>query len=307
MLPFSQMPPYLRLLFLVLIILVSTLVVTFLGAAIGMLFYGFEIMDKLGNMETLITSENIGLLKYFQIVSQIGTFIVPALIFTLLISKQRASYLHLNKAPNLFPAIATILIIFTSLPAINYLMDLNEGLNLPDSMSGIEDWMQQSEKQAMQLTKSFLMTSSFKALMVNLLMIAIIPAVGEELIFRGVLIREFDNWFNNKHAAILVSAFLFSALHLQFYGFLPRFALGLMFGYLFIWSGNLWVPMLAHLVNNGTAVFVGYLVSTGKLQTDVENFGSAQSNDPLLIGSFIFTILLMIAVKTYVKRKAEIR
>lgn len=305
-LPFAQMPPYLRLMFLILLVLASLLMVTFIGAVIGIAFFGFEILDKLGTMDSMTDMENIGMLKYFQIVSQIGTFILPAILYTLLVSRHRITYLHLEKKPCLFPSIATILIVFTALPAINWLMEINAGLYLPEQLSRLEQWMKQTEEQAAQLTELFLITSSFKALMINFLMIAILPAIGEELLFRGILIREFDNWFKNPHIAVLLSALLFSALHIQFYGFLPRFALGLIFGYLFIWSGSLWIPMLAHLVNNGTAVIVAYLVGKGMLQTDMESFGSTNNNDPLLFGSIIFTILLMIAVKTFVKRKEHV-
>ena len=128
-----------------------------------------------------------------------------------------------------------------------------------------------------------------KGLFINLLMIAIIPAIGEEFFFRGLLQRIFSNWVRNTHWGIIISAFLFSAIHMQFYGFFPRFLLGAMFGYLFVWSGSLWLPVLAHFINNSLAVIAYYLVSIRVLDEKVVNIGSSSYFMPITFICLLFT------------------
>jgi hypothetical protein len=136
-------------------------------------------------------------------------------------------------------------------------------------------------------------TDGFGDLFVNLIMIAIIPAIGEELLFRGVLLRILRDWMKNIHVAIIVSALLFSFIHFQFYGFLPRFLMGVAFGYLLHWSGSLWVPIIAHFVNNGTAVVVAFLAARYLPQLDFNTFGSSD-NVLIIIGSALVTVLILL-------------
>jgi hypothetical protein len=118
------------------------------------------------------------------------------------------------------------------------------------------------------------------------------------LLFRGILIRLFREWLKNAHLAVVISAILFSAMHLQFYGFLPRMVLGILLGYLFVWTRNLWVPILAHLLNNTLSVVVAYMYNAGAVSQDMESFGS--SANPLIISiSFIFIIVVLFALYRY--------
>ena len=128
----------------------------------------------------------------------------------------------------------TILIMFAVVPIINLLMVFNEQLHLPEGLSFIEEWMKESEAQAARLTEVFLVMDTPQELFYNLLIIAILPAIGEEFLFRGILQRLFHELTKNIHVTIFITAALFSAIHMQFYGFLPRMLLGVMFGYLYV-------------------------------------------------------------------------
>jgi membrane protease YdiL (CAAX protease family) len=147
-------------------------------------------------------------------------------------------------------------------------------MQLPGIFSGVEDWMKNMEENAMELTELFLDTKSIGGFLFNIFMIAVLPAIGEELMFRGVLQKQFSDWFRNNHMAIWFTAFLFSAMHMQFYGFLPRFFLGVIFGYLFFWSGSIWLPIIAHFINNTIAVTVYFLINNGKINESVEEIGT---------------------------------
>ena len=131
------------------------------------------------------------------------------------------------------------------------------------------------------------------------------PAIGEEFFFRGVLQRLFSEWFRNAHVAIIVTAFIFSAIHFQFYGFIPRFLLGLFLGYMFYWSGTLWLPIIIHFINNGLAVLVAFLAARGLLNVDFETFGSSENwfvnvSSIVIISALIFLLfrLRKIELKT---------
>jgi membrane protease YdiL (CAAX protease family) len=138
-------------------------------------------------------------------------------------------------------------------------------MHLPSWLSGIEDWMMDKEKMADNLIDSLINSGSFWVMILNLFTIAFIPAIAEELIFRGVLQRIFGRLFKSLQAGIWFTAILFSAVHLQFYGFLPRFILGLTFGYLFFWGGILWLPIIAHFINNAFPVIYTYIEGANAL------------------------------------------
>jgi len=126
-------------------------------------------------------------------------------------------------------------------------------------------------------------------LLINLLVIAIIPAVGEELLFRGVIQKQFTALTHSKGAAVVLTAILFSALHMQFFGFLPRFALGVLLGYLYVWSGSIWLPVLAHFFNNATAVLLVWVAEREGMPFNPDTIGTEPDQALLLGGSVLLT------------------
>jgi membrane protease YdiL (CAAX protease family) len=120
-------------------------------------------------------------------------------------------------------------------------------------MTGVEQWMINSEDKINRIFDLILTGNTTSGIFLNIFMIALLPAIGEELIFRGVLLNILNRLFKSGHIAVWVTAIIFSSIHLQFYGFLPRLILGLFFGYLFFWSGTLWLPVVAHFVNNAVS------------------------------------------------------
>ncbi len=289
---FAKRPPAVQFLVLLLLVVSTALFTFFVGILVSIPFFGTDVLNSLVAAGDLTTDKDIAMMKYFQVVSQLGIFIVPSLLFSLLVSRNILSYLRIDQQPASISVLLTVFLVFSILPAIHWLVVQNEGLHLPDFLSRIEEWMKSSEEDALKITEAFLGTTSISGLMVNILMIGLLAAVGEELLFRSVLIRLFEGWFKNVHIAVVVSALLFSGFHFQFFGFLPRFVLGLLFGYLFVWSGSLWLPILAHFVNNASAVLVYYLVNTGRVQSDAEQFG-ATDNMLLLIVSVVVSIAFL--------------
>jgi membrane protease YdiL (CAAX protease family) len=149
-----------------------------------------------------------------------------------------------------------------ALPFVAWLAYLNMQIPLPE-------WMQTSEEKTDALIKGILTMEDLPEFLLAFLTVAVTPAIGEELLMRGVLQRRvFQPWFGNHHAAIWAAAILFSAIHVEFAGFAPRLLLGLLLGYGYAWSGSLWVPILLHLLFNGFQVSVAY--TTGEFDPNAE-------------------------------------
>ncbi len=233
-------------------------ILLFVGLIIGLIITGRGLEEFYALLQQPVGPENIRYLKFLQTLQGIGMFLVPPFLVAWLIHPKPFDFLRLTKHPKLYSYIATGILLIMALPIINYMVKINALFHLPESFSGIESWMLEKEKAAEKLIGAFLKADNVGTFLFNLFMIAIIPAVGEELTFRGILQPVLSRWCKNQHWGVFITAIAFSAMHMQFYGFLPRFALGMLFGYLLIWSKSLWLPILAHFINNAFAVGVYY-------------------------------------------------
>jgi len=269
---FSNANPFTKLIFSLFIILVSFLLTFIIALIIALPIFHISFSELSTVLSDYNDPNNLNFLRYLQTIQAIGLFIIPAFIIGYLFHNQTTKYLGFNKKVSVNTIFLTIFIFLISIPIINYLGILNGNMKLPDWLGGVEEWMKEKEESAKLITESFLKMESLSVLAFNLLMIAILPAIGEELIFRGILQRIFSEWTKNIHWGIIISAFLFSAMHFQFYGFLPRFMLGVLLGYLFYWSGSIWIPILGHFVNNSVAIIVYYFYAD-KAMEGLESIG----------------------------------
>ena len=181
-------------------------------------------------------------------------------------------------------------------PFLSWLIELNESMVFPDFLSELERWMRASERKAKLLTKAFLTFDGFGSLLYVMLIVAVVPAIGEELLFRGVLQKIMISWTKNPHLGIWISAFLFSALHLQFFGFFPRMMLGILFGYIFLWSNSLWLPILGHFINNGTVVIASYYYPELINDADFSLFGDENTTIVASLFSLFFAIVTLFLI-----------
>lgn len=241
------------------------------GAVSFMLLAFIAVIAIYGMKEMLNTStgtaSSIEVIKLLQLFISTGMFIVPALFFARLESQNWTAYLKFKRFPFVLILIA-ILIMVSSGPMLELSAELNRNMRLPDFLKGLEQWMLIKEQEMAAMTKQLLLMNTLGVLIFNILMLAVIPAVGEELIFRGCLQKIFAKWTGNKHVAIWLTAIIFSAIHVQFYGFLPRMLLGALFGYLLIWSGTIWIPILGHFINNAVAVITAYVYQQKGISLD---------------------------------------
>lgn len=221
-----------------------------------------------------INHQATGALKWFQFVQTLATFFVPPLIVAWLCSDNSKRWLQIDTAPKWWMFVGAILVMIMALPGINLLADWNSRMSLPDWLKSLEDLMRQQEEAAQALTERFLQGKGIGMLLINVGLLALLPAAAEELTFRGML----QKLIPNKHVAIWVVAIIFSAIHFQFYGFVPRMLLGAMFGYMLVWTGSLWIPMTMHFVNNAVTVVAYWVIYNNNLNPDsVETFGTGET------------------------------
>ena len=160
---FANKAPFAQLLVLLLLILSSTLLTFFVGILLAMPFYGTDVLSILVDAGNLSSESDIALMKYFQVVNQLGLFFIPVLIFSWLVSKSINSYLRLNQRPAFGSILLTLMLVFSVLPFIHWLVEINESMHLPEYLSSVEEWMKSSEESAMKLTEAFLGTTSLVA------------------------------------------------------------------------------------------------------------------------------------------------
>lgn len=299
---FSNHSPFTHLIISLITVVVSFMITMFAGTLLALFIFDINIFTDMQALDINNESVNLSVLKFYQSIYSAGMFIVPPFIIAFLVSKKVRKYLYLAEGTDILKVLLATFIIIFSLPMINWLAQINSHLSLPEFMSGVETWMKNSEEQAKVVTEKFLVMNSTSDLMINLLVIAVIPALGEELLFRGVLQGIFGRLTKNIHWGIVITAFLFAALHMQFFGLLPRMVMGILFGYLLIWSRSLWVPIIAHLANNGMAVISKYYIDKGNLPQEVETIGANESYWFLGIVSTIIVVLLLALFRAICKR-----
>lgn len=214
-----------------------------------------------------------------SIIQAVIMFILPSLLSARILSQRPMKFLELNKMPSFLSMIGVVFAYLIAIPAINQVIYWNSILSFPESMTGIEIFFKQLEESASASADLILQEDSIGGLIVNLLVVGLLTAFGEEIFFRGTLQRAAAS-SGAATTAIWVVAIIFSAMHLQFYGFVPRLLLGAWFGYLLYWTGSLYVPIFAHFLNNGIVVLFAWLSARG-MPWNFEGFGVTEYGFPM--------------------------
>lgn len=230
---------------------------SYLGISIAQMVTGENVqMDPNLLPDWMDTERKINAFKIYQIVGSLGSFALPALFFARFFVKDGIpAFFGLNR-PKLLVLAITLVIAFTCLPPLEFLMQVIKD-NFSPETAGEAGKLQENIEQ---LQKNMLAAPDLPTFLFNLFVIAVVPAVGEELFFRGGLMQVFYRLFGERiHIAVILSALLFAFIHFEIYSFASIFIAGVIFGYLYYWSGSIWVSIFAHFVFNGTTVLAYYL------------------------------------------------
>lgn len=284
----SQRPALFSLIF---ILLTASMGFIIVGPALGFFFaipfYEGSMMDLVQKIQNPLAHPEIRLpvLIMQGCATLIGLIIIPTL-YLIGIEKQNPITWMKSKSNSLLIILVVAVLVITFFAPNSIFIEWNANFAFPEFLKEFGEWARERENFAEKFTKFFTTFDSTGEFLFGLLVIAVLPAIGEELVFRGMLQPELYRATGNHHAAIWISAIIFSAFHMQFFGFVPRMLLGALFGYLYVWSGNLFLAMFAHFVNNGFSVLMMYLYQKGVITVDMESSDSAPWSVAL-----IFTIV----------------
>ena len=211
------------------------------------------------------TSSERNFVRFSTLINQIGTFLIPALFFTFFFYKNNwANFLQITNFPKISNLFLSAIFMIATLPLVQFTYWFNMKMPLPQ-------WAIDLEEMTADLIENLLLVNHPYELWFNIFIVAVIPAICEEFLFRGVIQKKLYAWVKSPHVAVWVAALVFSTIHFQFQGFLPRVLLGAVLGYLFYWTENLWVAVFGHFVNNAFSVIGQYLHQTGQIDVDLDN------------------------------------
>jgi len=231
-------------------------------------------------------------LRLSSAIQMVLMFFMPAYTIIVWSDQNPVSYLGLHFSKSTFYlSLFAFLILILSNPFISLLLELNQSIILPSWLSGLESWMKNLELSAEESTNLLLSGTSIWGYLGNLLIVGVFAAVAEEFFFRGALQQLLVKLFKNKHVGVWMAAFIFSLMHLQFYGFLPRVALGVILGYLFVWSNNLWIPIIIHFMNNALSITSNFFFKDSSVYQSIENLA--------ITPTFIISGLLSFGIIAY--------
>ena len=184
-----------------------------------------------------------------------------------------------------------------------FLVYWNSHMVLPSALAPLEQWMREMETQLMELTRFLTDFQSISEVLAGILVIGVLAGIGEEVFFRGVIQPKLQGYLRSPHWGIWLTAIIFSAIHVQFYGFLPRLFLGALFGYMYHYTGSLIYPILAHILNNSLTLLAVYLSNQGHLSIDMESTDTVSI--PAALGGFLVLSLGFLYFKKVNRVKDE--
>ncbi|MBY0476716.1 MAG: CPBP family intramembrane metalloprotease [Chitinophagaceae bacterium] len=244
----------------------------------------------------------VNALKVIQVVSTIIIFFIPAVITARIASTKPFPRLGFHKGIHLNRAITAILILLCALPLVGFLAEINKAIPISASLKKTFDALESQYAEQVKLMATFKSPADY---MIALFIIALMPAIVEEIFFRGAMQNIFMRWFKIPWLVILITGFIFSAIHFSWYGFIPRLALGMVLGYIFYFTGNLWYSIIAHFFNNALMVTILYWQYTKDKKIDMEVGESAPWWAGAISAAVVFGLFVLLKKLSATKVAAD--
>lgn len=268
---------------------------------------GMLIFNSLGELIILLiyhtpsileASDPVTAIRISQALATVGAFLLPSLLFAYCQDRQWFNYNLANRhAPQSMVNMVLILSV-TLLPVVGLLSSFNQHI-MPQE-GAVADFMRNLEDAADQILGLVTSQRSSWDLFCNILIFAVLAGICEEFFFQGALQPLLTNWSKNPHIGILLTALIFSALHFQFYGFIPRFLLGIYLGYLFYWSKSLWLPILAHVLHNALSLIIDYTLQGRGIDTDSLQYTDVRGSIPVAAACALVSAMAIVFLwRTY--------
>lgn len=295
---FGTRRPWLSLISLMLIAFGGLIVGQFIAILIVTQLYHlslFQVMEMVTNISEY--PDYKAAIYLLQGLSAVFAFILAPWFFLKVIEKKHLGNLSPNRQVELLPVLLALLISIVFM-AVNFkFAEWNAQMVFPDFLKEVEAWMRMQEDKLEEATIFLTTIRNPLELILAIVVIAIIPAIGEELLFRGLVQNQLHAWTKNAHWAVWLTGILFSAIHIQFYGFVPRMLLGVLFGYMYLWSGNLLYPIVAHFANNGFQIVMLFLYSSEFTSFNIDDTESVPWT--VFFTSAVITTVLVLAFRRH--------
>jgi uncharacterized protein len=295
--------PWYYLFILIIFVFIGLFLGQGIGLAISILFTNLT-LDRVSEIVTGPYTEDKRIPIYLlQGFGTIGGFIVSGIIYLKSFERIRPRSLFRN-IPRPGIILISAVMVFSFMLANSYLIDWNAGIHFPGSLKDFESWARGKEDELKVITDFITRFNSPVDFMIGFLIVAVIPALGEEFLFRGIIQNKLETIAKNGHIAIWFTAVLFSAFHFQFFGFIPRMMLGVLFGYMYYWSRNLWFPIIAHFINNGFTVTMIYLYNEGYITINIGDDKALSLSTTLIFA--IVGIIFLFYYRSYFLNQPEV-
>ena len=280
----QEKPYWIQLIVLALFMIGGMLLFSSLGSlAILLLYHTTSVLEA---------ADPVTAIRISQTFITIGTFLLPALLFSYCQNRQWFDYNAANRKPDFSMVNIVLILSVTLLPIIAILADFNARI-MPQEGT-VAEFMRDLEDAANHILEMVTSRRSTWDLISNLLVFAVLAGLCEEFLFQGALQPLMMKWTRNPHIGILITALIFSTLHFQFYGFIPRFLLGVYLGYLFFWSRSLWLPVLAHVLHNALSILVDFTLQGRGIDTDNMQYSDMHGSVPLAVSCTLVSAMAIV-------------
>jgi membrane protease YdiL (CAAX protease family) len=285
---FNSAKPLIKLFITFLAIISIGVIVYIIGILFSRLVFSLHLDDVnhliYGRFEELTDWQ----LKFYQFFQTFGFFVIPGIFLFWIFSTPKENFFNVSLHFNSKAVIFTVVAFLACFPFINWLVNLNESLHLPKILNNFEIQLRNSDQSLNSLSGRLTESDNPFELLVTLVIIAILPSIGEEFIFRGVFQRIFNELTRNIHVSVLLTAVLFSSFHGEFFSFIPRLFLGIFLGYLMVWGKSIWLPVIGHFIFNSMGIIISYLYQHGFITISPSELG--------IDGTFGFTVIISIGL-----------
>lgn len=272
--------------FLLLFIVAGTIIFSALGQLITYSIYG--------TLDPNTASNPAAHLRITQAIASIGAFLSPALLFAFCQDGKWFSYNDADKKPHYLLTNVVLILSITLLPVVAVIAQWNAAMQLPECFSGLEQWMRNMQDLMDDAMRKLTAQHTTQNLIGNLFVLGFLPALCEEFLFQGTVQAFLTKWSKKPHLAIWITAFIFSSIHFEFYGFVPRLLLGAYLGYLFFWSRSLWLPILAHFLHNALSIIIDYTMQGRGIMLDDIKFTDIHGAVPLTVSCALVSAMGLI-------------
>lgn len=305
----NRQPVFFQMMLLIFLVFACTYIFTIAAMVIVGPLYGIDgadtlILKAVENPQGIKENMNeLNAIKLIQFFSSLGTFLIPALLFGFT-KGMGTDFLKLRSKISVLILVAGMALIYLSAPLVNEIYNLNKLIDAK-WLGNFGNELLESDKKNKLLTDLFLFMPNAQDLLINIFVVALIPAIAEELFFRGVLQQLFKESFKSVHLSVWITAMLFSFIHLDFYGFIPRVLLGALLGYLFVWSNSMVVNIGAHFINNASQIVMVYFFQSGVISFDAQSDESMPWYITLLFSLVMVGLIIFIYKKRVIEKEPE--